>query len=76
MESRLREWRKAQNLTLDEVAALTGYSEVSVSLIERGKRKLRPLDKVKFARSLGVPLRTLFEFEEPEPVDLEEVSTP
>lgn len=50
---------------MDEVAALTGYCEATISLIERGKRELRPLDKVRFARSLRVPLRDLFEFSEP-----------
>lgn len=59
--SRLRQWRIDQGLTIDEVAALTGYSDASISRIERGLRSLRPLDKVRFARSLGVSLRDLFD---------------
>lgn len=65
MPSRLREWRTVHGLTLDELGALTGYSEASISRIERGERDVRPIEKVRLARSLRVPLRDLFDFEEP-----------
>ncbi len=70
--SRLRDWRTEHGLTLDEMGALTGYSDASVSRIERGERSLRPLDKVRFARSLRVPLRDLFDFADPMEVETEE----
>lgn len=66
MATQLRAWRERHGLTMDEVAALTGYCEATISRLERGERQLRPLDKVRFARSLRVPLRELFEFAEPD----------
>lgn len=61
MPNQLRQWRMEHHLTQDEVAALTGYTAATISRLENGDRHLRPLDKVRFARLLGVPLRVLFE---------------
>ncbi|HUP68498.1 MAG TPA: helix-turn-helix transcriptional regulator [Acidimicrobiales bacterium] len=62
--SRLREWRIAHDLTLEEQADLTGASISMLSLAERGLRNLSWPMKVKIARRLGVPIRELFEVEE------------
>jgi transcriptional regulator with XRE-family HTH domain len=61
--SRLRRWRKANDLSLDELADLTGISKPMLSRAERGERRLAPLTRVKVARRLGVPVRDLFEVE-------------
>jgi transcriptional regulator with XRE-family HTH domain len=63
--SRLKEWRKGKGLSLAEVAALTGRSVAGVSRIERGERGLRPLQRVAFARALGVSIEEIFEREPP-----------
>lgn len=65
LNSRLRQWRLDQDLTLEEVSALTGLSTAMLSRVERGQRQLAPLTKVQVSRRLGVPLRELFEAEEP-----------
>jgi transcriptional regulator with XRE-family HTH domain len=57
---RLRSWRIEAELTLEEVADLTGLSLSFLSLLERGKRQARPATKVAMARRLGVPVRDLF----------------
>ena len=57
-ETKLRAWRLAEGLTLEEVAGLTGLSVGMVSKVERSKARLAPLTKVTVARRLGVPLRT------------------
>lgn len=75
MPTRLHQWRKSQGLTQDEVAALTGYSTPTICRLETGRHELRPLAKVRFARSLRVPLRDLFEFAEPSMVDEEDSLT-
>jgi transcriptional regulator with XRE-family HTH domain len=60
----LRVWRLDHDLSLEEMAGLTGLSKSMLSRAERGERCLAPLTKVKVARRLGVPLRDLFEVEE------------
>lgn len=61
--SRLRAWRLANGLSLDDVCDLTGLSKSMISRVERGERDLAPLTKVKVARRLGVPVRDLFAVE-------------
>ena len=51
-------------LTLDEVADLTGLSKAYLSRLERGERHAPPGTKVKVSRRLGVPIRELFAVEE------------
>jgi transcriptional regulator with XRE-family HTH domain len=65
--SRLRLWRKGSGLTLEDLAGLTGLSQPFLSRIERGERRLKPLDKVRVARAVGEPVRALFEPEFPVP---------
>lgn len=60
---RLRLWRLAQGLTLDEVAGLTGFSESMLSRAERGERCLSPKARVRIARCLGARVAELFEAE-------------
>ena len=62
--SKLRAWREANDLTLDDESGLSGYSVPFLSRLERGQRNLRPLDRVRFARALGASVGELFE---PEP---------
>jgi transcriptional regulator with XRE-family HTH domain len=66
--SPLRDWRIENDLTIEEVAGLTGLSPSMHSLVERNKRRLAPLTKVLVARRLGVPVGELFP---PEPIDVE-----
>jgi transcriptional regulator with XRE-family HTH domain len=69
--SRLRKWRVANGLTLDDVGDLTGLSPSMVSRVERGERALRPRTKILVARRLGVRPSEIFE-PEPEIVDTRE----
>lgn len=62
--TRLRQWRQAHGLSLEEVYGLSGISPAMLSRVERGQRELAPLTKVKLARSLGVPVRELFTAED------------
>ncbi|MEU8275718.1 helix-turn-helix domain-containing protein [Microbispora bryophytorum] len=62
--TRFRAWRLAKELSLDEVADLTGLSKAMLSRAERGQRELAPMTKVKVARRLGVAVRDLFEVSE------------
>lgn len=48
-------------MTLDEVSGLTGVSVSMLSRVERGHAYLSPLNRVRVARRLGVPLRDLFD---------------
>lgn len=66
--SRLRKWRVANGLTLDDVGDLTGLSPSMVSRVERGERTLRPRTKILVARRLGVRPSEIFE-PEPEILD-------
>lgn len=59
----LREWRIEHGLTLAEMAALVGKDPSALSRIERLERRVRPLDKVRIARRLGVPVADLFPVE-------------
>jgi transcriptional regulator with XRE-family HTH domain len=58
--NRLRQWREAQGLTLEEEADLLGLSVSSLSRVERGQRGLAPLDRVRIARLLGTRVGVLF----------------
>ncbi len=69
--SRLRKWRVANGLTLEDVGDLTGLSPSMVSRVERGERALRPRTKLLVARRLGVRPSELFE-PEAEIVDSQE----
>lgn len=70
--TRLRQWRIANELTLEELSDLTGASVSMLSLTERGLRRMRPSTKVTVARRLGVPVRDLFEVEDLEQVHPEQ----
>jgi transcriptional regulator with XRE-family HTH domain len=65
LKNRLRRWRAANGLTLEEVADLTGFSAAMLSRAERGERTFSPLAKVRIARALGVRVADLFDVEEP-----------
>jgi len=58
---RLRALRADQDLTLEQLARLTGISAPALSLIETGKRDARLTTLAKIAAALRVPVRTLLE---------------
>ena len=58
--NRLRDWRERHRLTLEEVGDLLGVSPSMLSRLERGERRVRPLDRVRFARLLGARIAELF----------------
>lgn len=61
LKNRLRLWRVANRLTLQEVADLSGYSPAMLSRAERGERVLSARGKVRLARALDVRVADLFE---------------
>ncbi len=68
IETKLKAWRLANELTLDEVADLIGYHKSFLSRAERGQRHFAPMTKVEISRRLGVRVRDLFEVEALEPL--------
>ena len=60
-ETRLRQWRLGSGLTLRDLSGLTGLSEPFLSRVERHERRLKPLDRVRVARALGVAVEEVFE---------------
>lgn len=58
---RLREWRTSNGFSLADVADLSGYSVPTLSRIERGIFLPKAQTKLRIARSLGVPMRDLFD---------------
>ena len=71
--TKLREWRERERLTLGEVSALVGITSMMLSYVERGQRNLSRRGKVLMSRRLGVPIGELFEVEA---VDDEELVNP
>lgn len=57
----IRETRVAQDLSLEQLARLTGISGPALSLIETGKRDPRLTTLKRIADALRVPLRTLID---------------
>jgi transcriptional regulator with XRE-family HTH domain len=64
--TKFRKWRIDNELTLEELSDLTGYSTAMLSRVERNQRQLSPLARVRVARRLGVRVRDLFDVEEVE----------
>jgi transcriptional regulator with XRE-family HTH domain len=56
----LREWRLRNELTLVDLSGLTGLSDGFLSRLERGKRNLSPLERVRVARAVGARVEELF----------------
>jgi transcriptional regulator with XRE-family HTH domain len=56
----LREWRKRNEVRLEDLHDLTGVSIATLSRVERGLTKINPLDQIKIARVVGVRVRDLF----------------
>jgi transcriptional regulator with XRE-family HTH domain len=61
--SGLREWRERHGFTLEEVAGLVGRTSSYLSRVERGERRIPPLERVRFARLLGARVGELFPVE-------------
>lgn len=53
---RIRAWRVAEGLTLDQLARLSGISGPALSLIETGKRDARLTTLARIAAALRLPL--------------------
>ncbi len=64
MGNHLRNLRKEHDLSLSDVAAVSGLSVAMLSRVENGQRELSGLRKIVLARSLGVPVQDLFPREE------------
>lgn len=60
----LRAWRAANEMSLADVAGLTGYSEAYLSLLERDLRHPSPKAKVLIARRVGATVAELFPVDE------------
>jgi transcriptional regulator with XRE-family HTH domain len=58
--SRLLEWCSANDITLTDIAGLSGYSVAYLSLISRGKRVPPPRVKITIARALHARVGDLF----------------
>ena len=56
---KVRDWRRAHNVTLAEMGALVDASPSQLSLAERGLRGLSPLLALRVARLIGVPVSEL-----------------
>ncbi|QQM31704.1 helix-turn-helix domain-containing protein [Martelella lutilitoris] len=54
MANKVREFRKSKNVTLEELADLTGISQTHLSRMESGKRGLSLANIIKIAKALGV----------------------
>lgn len=61
--TRLRLWRQERGYSLQELADVSGFSKAMLTRAERGLRHFSPDSKIRLARSLGVPVATLFESE-------------
>lgn len=60
-KTRLAQWIEDNDLTLGEIADLTGYSKSMIGLTARGERNMSVAAKVKLARRLGVRVSELFD---------------
>jgi transcriptional regulator with XRE-family HTH domain len=56
---RVRELRRGRNLTLDELAGLSGVSRAMISKLERGEKNPTLVVAAKLAEGLGITLSTL-----------------
>ena len=57
---RLLEWRQRHRLSIKDISSLSGISEAMLNLVERGKRNLSTLSRVRLARALGLSVDVLF----------------
>jgi transcriptional regulator with XRE-family HTH domain len=64
LTSKLRAWRNENDVTLEELSDLSGYSPAMLSRVERGERHLSALARIRLARSLGVKVRDIFPVDE------------
>lgn len=64
----LGQWIEDNQMTLAEVADLTGYSKSMIGLAARGERNLSAAGKVRLARRLGVRVGVLFDADAAEKV--------
>ncbi|MEV4183092.1 helix-turn-helix transcriptional regulator [Streptosporangium canum] len=60
-KTRLAQWIEDNDLTLGEVAELTGFSKSMIGLAARGERNFSAAGKVKVARRLGARVGVLFD---------------
>lgn len=62
--SRLLEWCAEHDVTITDMAGLSGYSVAYLSLISRGKRTPPPQVKIALARAVGARVSDLFASDE------------
>lgn len=58
--SKLQVWRERNRFTQRDIAGLGGLSCGMISMLETGKRRLKPQGKVLLARRLGVQVDEIF----------------
>lgn len=66
MKNRIEEWRKAQGMTQQQLAALLGVSRQTIISLESGKYNPSILLAHKIAQTFGVRIEDIFLFEEDE----------
>ena len=66
MKNRIEEWRKAQCMTQQQLAALLGVSRQTIISLESGKYNPSILLAHKIAQTFGVHIADIFLFEEDE----------
>ena len=59
MQLRIRELRKANNITMKQLGAALGFSEVTISQYETVKRQPNPEALIKFASYFGVSVNCI-----------------
>ena len=67
MGSRIREIRKSQNLTLKDVASMTGLTESLISQVENSKANPSIATLLAISRVLNTPIGSLFDTKESSP---------
>lgn len=60
--NRIRELRKNQGLSQEQLAELTGFHRTYIGMIERGERNPALINIEIFAKAFGINLTELFSF--------------
>lgn len=66
----LRAWRAENDITLEELSDVSGWSIAMLSRIERGERRLSALEQIRLARLLGVKVRQIFAVPQDQQVEI------
>ena len=60
---RIRQLRTERDLSQEELAELTGFHRTYIGMVERGERNISLSNIDVFAKTFGISLSELFEFE-------------